>query len=157
MGGGDRLFHSIGKESTKVKNCVERGAVKKFAAAINDLHPIYIDEEAGKRSRHQENLAPPTFPITFDYGVIDGLHLPQKGLIHGEQTFHYERPLLVGEELYCWMKVKNYVEKEGSQEKLGFLFVLNYGEEASGQLIFSSKQIIILNEAVRKEMLTWPN
>ncbi|KAB7707814.1 MaoC family dehydratase [Bacillus aerolatus] len=147
------LHHSIGKRSEKVKNIVERGAVKKFAEAIGDFHPIYTDEETGKQSRHKENLAPPTFPITFDYGIIADLHLPNKGLIHGEQTFHYERPLLAGEEVYCWTEVKNYVEKSGSHGEMGFLMLTKYGEDSKGQLVFSAKQTVIINEVVRKVML----
>jgi acyl dehydratase len=140
----------IGKQSNKVKNDVERGAVKKFAEAIGDLHPIYFDEETGRNSRHRSNIAPPTFPRTFEYGVIDGLNLPNKGLIHGEQTFHYERPLRVGETIYCYSKVKNYFEKKGNFGEMGFLVVENYGEDASGTLIFSSSSTVVISEAVRK-------
>lgn len=136
----------IGKQSNKVKNIVERGAVKKFAETIGDLHPIYIDEEAGKKSRYQNNIAPPTFPIVFDFGVIEGFTLPIKGLIHGEQSYHYERPILVGEEVYCYTVIKNYLEKSG----MGFLMMENNGEDRSGNVIFHSKMTVIITEAVRK-------
>jgi acyl dehydratase len=140
----------IGKQSNKVKNAVERGAVKKFAEAIGDIHPIYIDEETGRNSIYQNNIAPPTFPRTFDYGVIEGLNLPNKGLIHGEQTFHYERPIRVGEEIFCYSKVKNYFEKKGNFGEMGFLVLENYGEDATGSLIFSSTSTVVISEAVRK-------
>jgi acyl dehydratase len=140
----------IGKQSNKVKNVVERGAVKKFAEAIGDNHPIYFDEETGEHSRYKKNLAPPTFPRVFDYGVIEGLNLPNKGLIHGEQAFHYERPLLVGEEIYCYTLVKNYFEKKGNFGVMGFLVIENYGEDLSGRLIFSSTATVVISEAVRK-------
>lgn len=140
----------IGKQSNKVKNAVERGVVKKFAEAIGDIHPIYIDEETGRNSRYQNNIAPPTFPRTFDYGVIEGLNLPNKGLIHGEQTFHYERPIRVGEEIFCYSKVKNYFEKKGNFGEMGFLVLENYGEDATGSLIFSSSSTVVISEAVRK-------
>ncbi|NUK31335.1 MaoC family dehydratase N-terminal domain-containing protein [Parageobacillus sp. VR-IP] len=143
----------IGKCSNKVKNVVERGAVKKFAEAIGDPHPIYWDEETGKKSRYQRNIAPPTFPRVFDYGVIEGLKLPSKGLIHGEQRFHYERPLFVGEELYCYAKVEDYYEKQSSMGELGFLVITNYGEDPSGSVIFTSTSTIIITEAVRKAMV----
>jgi acyl dehydratase len=143
----------IGKCSNKVKNVVERGAVKKFAEAIGDPHPIYWDEETGKKSRYQRNIAPPTFPRVFDYGVIEGLKLPSKGLIHGEQRFHYERPLFVGEELYCYAKVEDYYEKQSSMGELGFLVITNYGEDPSGNVIFTSTSTIIITEAVRKAMV----
>jgi acyl dehydratase len=143
----------IGKQSNKVKNVVERGAVKKFAEAIGDLHPIYFDEETGENSRYKANIAPPTFPRTFDYGDIEELNLPNKGLIHGEQTFHYERPLRVGEEVYCFAKVKNYFEKKGNFGEMGFLVIENYGEDVSGALIFSSTSIVVISEAVRKVLV----
>ncbi|MFC0298170.1 MaoC family dehydratase N-terminal domain-containing protein [Geobacillus jurassicus] len=144
--------NDIGKRSAKVKNVVERGAVKKFAEAVGDPNPIYWDEETGKRSRYGRNIAPPTFPRVFDYGVIEGLTLPSKGLIHGEQRFHYERPLFVGEELYCYAEVKDYYEKQSSMGLLGFLVIANNGEDADGNLIFTSTSTIIINEAVRKAM-----
>lgn len=129
---------------------MERGAVKKFAEAIGDLHPIYFDEETGRNSRYQNNIAPPTFPRTFDYGEIEGLNLPNKGLIHGEQTFHYERPLVVGEEILCYSEVKKYFEKKGNFGEMGFLIVENVGEDLAGNTIFSSTSTVVISEAVRK-------
>jgi acyl dehydratase len=143
----------IGKQSNKVKNMVERGAVKKFAEAIGDLHPIFVDEETGKNSRYSRNIAPPTFPRVFDYGAIDGLNLPNKGLIHGEQTYHYERPLLAGEEITCYSAVKNYFAKKGTQGEMGFLVLESFGEDEMGQVVFTSTQTVIITEAVRKVLI----
>jgi acyl dehydratase len=143
---------SIGKRSNKVKNTVERGAVKKFAEAIGDSHPIFIDEEIGRQSRYKNNIAPPTFPRVFDYGVIDDLGIPKKGLIHGEQIYHYERPLIVGEEIICYQEVKNYYEKKGNFGEMGFLVLKVFGETLEGELIFTAEQVVIINEAVRKVM-----
>lgn len=140
----------IGKASTKVKNTVERGAVKKFAEAIGDTNPIYLDEETGKHSRFGQNIAPPTFARVFDYGAIEGLNLPNKGLIHGEQIYHYERPLLVGEDVYCYAKVSDYYEKSGAMGNMGFIVLENNGEDQDGNPIFTSKSIVILTEAYRK-------
>ncbi|MBD8033096.1 MULTISPECIES: MaoC family dehydratase N-terminal domain-containing protein [Solibacillus] len=143
---------AIGTRSTVIKNTVERGAVKKFAVAINDLAPIYYDEEAGKNSRYQRNIAPPTFPVTLDFGTIPNLNLPAKGLIHGEQIFHYERPIFVGEEVYCYTEVKDYYEKTGSNGRMGFLVIRREGLDIDQNLIFSEDRILIINEAVRKGM-----
>ncbi|NSL51683.1 MaoC family dehydratase N-terminal domain-containing protein [Calidifontibacillus erzurumensis] len=142
----------IGNKSKKVKNVVERTLVKRFAEAIGDLHPIYTDEEYGKRSRYGRNIAPPTFPRVLDYGVVEGLKLPTKGLIHGEQIYHYERPLLVGEELYCHAEIMDYYEKEGRNGLMGFLAVKRYGEDLQGHLIFTEESKTIITEAVRKAM-----
>ncbi|MFG6116399.1 MaoC family dehydratase N-terminal domain-containing protein [Halobacillus sp. MO56] len=146
------LTHVIGKKSKPVKNTVERGAVKKFAEAIGDLHPIFICEETGKQSRYNNNIAPPTFPRVFDYGAIEALELPGKGLIHGEETFHYERPLLVGEEINCYVEVKDYYERKGKSGEMGFLLLKRYGEDLDRKLVFTEEQVVIITEAVRKEM-----
>lgn len=147
------LESSIGKRSEKVKNIIERGAVRKFAEAIGDASPLYLDEQAGVASPYKRNIAPPTFPATFEAGTIENLRLPSKGLIHGEQIYHYTRPLFVGEEIYCWMEVKNYYEKSGNFGNMGFLVLTKYGEDADENLIFTEERIVIINEAARKEML----
>ncbi|MDQ0269783.1 MaoC family dehydratase N-terminal domain-containing protein [Cytobacillus purgationiresistens] len=142
----------VGNVSGKIKNTVERGLVKRFAESIGDAHPIFIDEEFGKLSRFGNNIAPPTFPRIFDSGSIEGLKLPEKGLIHGEQKYHYTRPLLVGEEIYCWIEVKDYYEKKGSNGLMGFLAVKRYGEDADGNIVFTEEAVTIITEAVRKAM-----
>lgn len=142
----------IGKKSQKVKNFVDRAHVKRFAESIGDLHPIYVDEAFGKKSRYGKNIAPPTFPRVFDYGAVEGLNLPQKGLIHGEQNYHYKRPLFVGEELNCYTEVVDYYEKTGRNGRMGFLAAKRYGEELQGNVIFTEEAKIIITEAVRKAM-----
>lgn len=144
--------HMIGKRSEKVLNTVERGAVKKFAESIGDEHPLYLDPEYGKKSRYGRNIAPVTFPRVFDYGEVKGLNRPSAGLIHGEQRYHYERPLYVGEDIYCYAEVKDYYEKTGGSGKMGFLVVDNNGEDLDGNTIFTSTSVVIITEAVRKEM-----
>ncbi|MGI2328629.1 FAS1-like dehydratase domain-containing protein [Planococcus sp. YIM B11945] len=146
------LKECIGKKSDKVKNTVEKGAVRKFAEAINDLALIYIDEQVGAKSRYKRNIAPATFPVTFDAGTIVELALPEKGLIHGEQIYHYNRPLFVDEDVYCWMEVKDYYEKSGSFGDMGFLVIIKYGEDEEGELLFTEERIVIINEAARKGM-----
>ena len=146
------LKDSIGKRSEKVKNTIERGAVRKFAEAIGDPAPIFIDEAAGAASVYKRNIAPPTFPVTFDAGIIPDLKLPAKGLIHGEQIYKYTRPLFVGETVYCWMEVKDYYERSGKMGNMGFLVMTKYGENANGELLFTEERIVIINEAARKGM-----
>nr|WP_285889502.1 MaoC family dehydratase N-terminal domain-containing protein [Neobacillus niacini] len=144
--------HMIGKSSNKVLNTIERGAVKKFAESIGDLHPIYSDRDYAKNSRYKNNIAPPTFPRVLDFGVIEGLILPKSGLIHGEQRYHYERPLLVGEDIYCYAKVVDSFEKAGANGTMYFLAIDNNGEDLQGNIIFTSTIVMIITEEVRKGM-----
>lgn len=136
----------------KVKNTIERGWVKKFAEAIGDPSPSYLDEEFAKATKHEKNIVPVTFPITFNYGVIPDLKLPKKGLIHGEQSFHYTRPLFVEETVYCYSEIKDYYEKTGSFGNMGFLVTARNTEDENGQLLCETINVVIINEVIRKEL-----
>src|SRR5699024_11995577 len=107
----------------------------------------------GKQSKIVKNRAPTTFPRVFEYGEIDDLNLPNKGLIHGEQTYHYERPLLVGETVYCYTEVADYYEKSGRHGLMGFIILKRYGEDSEGKTVFTEEQVVIITETVRKELV----
>lgn len=144
--------HLVGKRSEEVVNPIERGAVRNFAISIGDEHPIFVDEEYGKNSRYGKNIAPVTFPRTLNFGTIEELNLPNQGLIHGEQSFHYERPLYVGENVHCYTEVTDYYEKTGRSGTMGFLVREENGNDEEGNLVFRSRSVIIINEAVRKRL-----
>ncbi|WP_203990470.1 MaoC family dehydratase N-terminal domain-containing protein [Sphaerisporangium rufum] len=86
---------------------VSRVKIKEFAAAIGDQNPIYRDPEAARAAGHPDVIAPPTFPIVFSLaGAGAALADPELGLdfsmvVHGEQRFHYTRPVRAGDELLC--------------------------------------------------------
>ena len=140
----------VGRRSEPVRNVVERGAVRRFAEAIADPSPLYLDEEVARRSRYCRLLVPPTFPRTFDYGRIDGLALPPAGLIHGEFRISYGRPLLVGDEVLCRMQLKDSYDKSGRRGPLGFLVFERTGESPDGARIFTTNDIVVVTEAVRR-------
>lgn len=142
----------IGKRSNPVRNTIERGAVRKFAEAIGDPHPVFTDPAFAAEKGLKANIAPPTFPVTFDYGKIEGLDLPKAGLIHGEQSFEYKRPLYVGEELRCYREIEKYQERKGKLGQMGFLFIKSTAEDRNGEFVMTATQTIILSETVRKGM-----
>ena len=142
----------IGECSEAVSNVVEKGAVRKFAEAIGDPNPLYVDEAAAEKSRYGGLIAPPTFPRTFEYGEIEGIGLPGQGLIHGEHWLRYERPLWVGEEVLCYTVFKDYYEKESRGGPLGFVISERVGESLSGERIFTMEDTAILTPALRKDL-----
>ena len=140
----------VGLRSEPIRNLVERGAVRRFAEAIADPSPLYVDEEDAARSRYGRLLAPPTFPRTFDYGRIEDLELPPAGLIHGEFRITYERPLLVDEEVLCRMELKDSYDKQGRGGLLGFLVFERIGESPEGERVFTANDVVVVTEAVRR-------
>ncbi|MBI4767926.1 MAG: MaoC family dehydratase N-terminal domain-containing protein [Deltaproteobacteria bacterium] len=65
---------------------MEKGAIKNLAEAINDLNPLFTDENYAKSKGHCSVIAPPIFPVyalplgaplnvlRFPFTVVAGLH-----------------------------------------------------------------------------------
>ncbi|MCY0876544.1 MAG: MaoC family dehydratase N-terminal domain-containing protein [Firmicutes bacterium] len=129
--------------STPVKNVVEQGAVRKFADAIGDLNPLYRDEGAAKASRYGRLIAPPTFSMTFDYGEIVGADVTEAGLIHGEQTFTFVRPLYVGETVWCSARLTDVYTRGGSLGKMTFYLYERRCADANDETILTERMTVI--------------
>jgi acyl dehydratase len=137
----------IGARSDPVRNTVEQGAVRHFAEAIGDLNPLYLDEEVAAESRWGRLIAPPTFPRVLDFGALAEIRMPPVGIIHGEQGYHYQRPLFVGEDLYCYTILEDVYERQGKAGKLIFVVMRRVAEDGGGDEVVSSREVYILTEA----------
>lgn len=142
----------VGLRSEPLENPVERVAVRRFAEAIGDANPVYVDPDAARRSVHGGLIAPPTFPRTFEYGAVPGVDLPTEGLIHGSHRTVYERPLYVGESVWCRVELKQSFDREGRTGRLGFLIFERTGDTPHGERIFTSDDTAVITERVREVM-----
>ena len=77
---------------SKVPFEVTRNDIRRFALAIGDHNPAYLDPEAAKPLGHPDVVAPPTFLITATVGEAGGGFVtdPDLGLnyalvVHGER------------------------------------------------------------------------
>ena len=96
----------VGRRTTSVEPFeVTRGDIRRFAEAIGDPSPVYVDREAARALGHPDVLAPPTFLITLGGGggssllAEPGLGLHFAMLVHGEQEFVLHRPIRAGDRL----------------------------------------------------------
>lgn len=142
----------IGSGSEPVENPVERVAVRRFAEAIGQPHPVYTDPEYARASRYGGLIAPPTFPRTFDHGAVPGLEIPPEGLLHGSHHISYERPLYVGEDVLCRVELKKTFDREGRTGRLGFLVFQRTGQTPEGERIFTSEDTVIVTEKLREAL-----
>jgi acyl dehydratase len=84
---------------------VSRVKIAEFAAAIGDPCPVFRDQAAARAAGHPDVIAPPTFAIVMSMasaGVAisdPGLGLNYAMVVHGEQRFTYERPIVAGDVL----------------------------------------------------------
>jgi MaoC dehydratase-like protein len=123
----------IGRESEVVLFEVERGAIRKFADAVQDQTPECL----------RGDIAPPTFPTTFRM-TIPGVTFDLARVLHGAQEYRYERPLRAGDRVRCQVRVANVYRREGRLGEMTFLILAMDGTDESGSPIFSGTTTAIL-------------
>lgn len=123
---------------------VEKRHVKQFAEAIGDPNPLYTDEAYAREHADGRLMAPPTFAMAI--GSEGGglpVDLDTRRMLHGEQEFIYCRPIFVGDQLHCQMKVSDLYEKEGKSGMMQFLILDTEMEDDTGNLVAISRTNII--------------
>jgi len=99
---------------------VSREKVAEFAAAIGDPNPAYVSVEAARELGHPDVVAPPTFPVVVTSRaqaqvMFDpALGLDYTRVVHGEQSFSYERPVLAGDRLVAVAAVETIRSAAGN-------------------------------------------
>jgi acyl dehydratase len=119
-----QLNRVVGKEYPPYTVTVERGRMKDFARAIDDLNPFYLDDEIGRASEWGDIIAPPTFPISFrdeSGDLLRDIGTDVSRLLHGEQEFEIFHQLRPGETYLCRSKIVDQYEKTGKTGPMGFV------------------------------------
>src|SRR5580765_8048004 len=97
----ERLKRKIGHQSGPVVRTVEAGAIAKFAAAIGDPNPLYVDEAYAKTTRFDGIIAPPTFASCFITELLPGemfdFDLPFERALHSDDIATNDLPVRPGD------------------------------------------------------------
>ena len=142
----------IGFETDTVLFEVEKGEIKKFAQAIGETNPLYVDEAYAAASKWGALLAPPTFPTVFrDRQRMSIEDLPGTRL-HGSQTYTYNKPIQAGMKIACKTVYKDLFVKESKTNRLTFALFEQTGVDVeSGEVVFIGVQTSIFR--TRSEQL----
>ncbi len=97
---------SVGKSFTSPRTyVVGREKIREFARAVGETSDVCHDVDAAKSAGYADLIAPVTFPIVITLEIMgDTATSPEVGLnwsrvVHGDQRFKYERPIVAGDEL----------------------------------------------------------
>jgi acyl dehydratase len=135
----------IGKSIGTVLCEVEKGAIKKFADAVDDTNPFYWDEEYAAKSRYGSIIAPPGFfgwPVKLPRGmtfqrptdisdppeVTENLRaaLAKAGywrVVDGGIQYEFFQPVRAGDILTAKSMIKDIVGREGKTGKMAFMVI----------------------------------
>lgn len=136
----------IGRESEPVVQDVEKSAIRRFAEALGDPNPVYVDEGAAKSAGFPGIVAPPTFAVTL---VVNdrfrhSLDLGTRNVLHGEQVIETVRPLVAGERITVKSRVADVQERTGPSGTMDFLVIEDEGRDERGELAFRTRETLIL-------------
>jgi len=139
----------IGRESEPVVHEVEKGAIRRFAEALGDPNPIYVDEAAARAAGYPSLVAPPTFPValTTNERFRHSLDLGTRSILHGEQQFEYARPVVAGDRITVRSKVADVQERAGASGPMDVIVIEDEGRDDKGELVFRTRAMLILRRA----------
>ena len=124
---------------------VSREKIREFADAIGDNSPAYRSVDAARALGHRDVVAPPTFAIivssrataqvTFD----PALGLDYSRVVHGEQSFSYQRPITAGDRLVAVATVEKIRSAAGND----LLTVSCALSTAEGEPVATARSVIV--------------
>jgi acyl dehydratase len=125
---------------------VGREHIRRFAQAIGDPNPAYVDPEAAKALGHPDVIAPPTFLTTVGMSLSGNGPLadPSLGLnyamvVHGEQRFVHHRPARPGDVLSARTTIED-IRDAGSNELMKMRMDITTAE---GETICEAYNLIV--------------
>jgi acyl dehydratase len=126
----DEMMKAVGFTTPAVTYEIERGAIGKFAQAIEDPNPLFNDETAARGTRFGGMIAPPTFGRMLG-GIFLKLpfQLPKRGLDGGSE-WEFLHPIRPGDRITVQTKLADLRESEG---RMGTMIFHTYEVSYSNQ------------------------
>lgn len=122
----EELEAQVGESVQTVTDlAIEEGKVTEFARAITDENPVFQDEEIARERGYDSIPAPLIFtrvayfpryrPEGIDENLGFDLGFQREYVLHGEQEYEFERPVVVGDVLTGETTLVDVFQKEGSR------------------------------------------
>ena len=118
----DELRNAVGIDSAPLTYEVEKGAVIRFADAIEGPNPVYRDEVAARDSRYGGLIAPPTFLRSMAPGPATvEARSPLTRTLDGGSEWEFFYPVRPGDLVTVTVKLASVVQRTG---RLGQMIIL---------------------------------
>ncbi len=144
----------IGKSDDPQVYEVEKGSAKRYAVAVADLNPLYLDEEVAGASKYRTTVAPPGFfgwPVKQPSPQFSKLQkdlmdaLSEAGfpdILDGGSEYEFLLPVRAGDILVHHKQLSDLMSRAGAR-KMAFMTIDNAYTNQNGQLVAKVRQTII--------------
>jgi len=147
----------IGKAGDIVTLEVEKGAIKKYADAVDDRNPLYWDDEYARNSRYGSIIAPPGFigwpthwtggmPVRLKFSDEVGTVVAQAGydrVLDGGTEFEFFYPVRPGDTLSALERVADIYERESKNGNMVFIIIDVTYTNQNGALVTKERKTTI--------------
>lgn len=122
----DEMKSRIGRITEPIVVEVEKGAIRRFAQAVEDRNPLYSDAEYARKTRYQGIVCPPGF-FGWPMKEVASEWLPNlvgrpfQNVLNAGNEAEFYRPIRPGDVLVCTTKLSDAYEKKGSSGTLLFV------------------------------------
>jgi acyl dehydratase len=139
----------IGRESEPTVHEIEKGAIRRFAEALGDPNPVYVEEVAARAAGSPTLVAPATFAValTSNERFRHSLDLGTRSILHSEQQFEYARPIVAGDRITVRSKVADVQERAGASGPMDVIVIEDEGRDDQGAIVFRTRATLILRRA----------
>ena len=159
----EEITNYIGKEIGVRTFEAEKGAIKRFADAVDDQNPLYYDEEYAQKSRHGSIIAPPGFisalwftrPVTKyerehepagnirDEALAQLTNAGYTRLLDGGMEYDFLEPVRAGDTITATSAIKDIFEREGKTGKMAFVITETTYTDQNGKIVARARQTLI--------------
>jgi len=155
----EEVTKSIGKAGDVIILEVEKGAIRRYADAVDDQNPLYWDEEYARNSSYGSIIAPPgffgwptkwargsTFPVFSEVMVELMAGLAKAGYsqtIDGGIDYEFFCPVRAGDTLSASSVIKDITEREDKAGKVVFMITETTYTNQNSDLVAKVRQIFV--------------
>lgn len=111
---------AVGHRFTPVTAHVEPGRLRYFFETLGESNPVYRDAAAAKAAGYKGIPIPPTYLFCLEmldnekpFEFLTSLDIDLGKVLHGEQSFTYHAPVVVGDTLTFSPRVTGVTDKKG--------------------------------------------
>lgn len=134
---------------------VSTSSIRRFAMAVGDANPLYVDEEYAKKSKYGGIIAPPVYLTAVNHDAFaeigdDGrlksrikLPPPLNRLARGGNEFEFFQPARPGDALTIKRKITDIFQKEGKSGGLVFVIYETSYTNQKDELLAINRETLI--------------
>ena len=137
----------LGVESEPIIYDVEKGHVRRFAEAVGDLNPLYIDEGQARRTRYGSIIAAPTFframlvdPPDVDIAKQTGM----ENRLDGGSEWEFFEPARPGDRISATARFSDFTVRDGRMGTMLYITIDNSYRNQLGAMVVTQRVTRIL-------------